>query len=136
MYIIWLTFNSMFSYWSLSPSAQIFLSHQRRFFAVFYPTFFNVCDNFFLFLRFFKMLKQEKGFFESTRGQFHQHIKAQLLLETIPKAQKYNQVFSVFLRFWDLSAKKLGIKCWWNRHQVSISSTSYEQLLHTQIPKV
>jgi len=49
------------------------------------------------------------------RGQFHQHAYAQLLQMQISKAHKDNQVISVFLRFWDLHAKKLLIKHWWNQ---------------------
>jgi len=39
-----------------------------------------------------------------TRGQFHQHVYAQLLCAKIPKVQKDSQVISVVLHFCDLGA--------------------------------
>jgi len=35
----------------------------------------------------------------------------------------------------DFCVKNAGLKCWWNRHLVSISATIYGQLLCSQIPK-
>jgi hypothetical protein len=35
-------------------------------------------------------------------GRFHQLVYTQLLRAKIPKAQKYSQVISVVLRFWNL----------------------------------
>jgi len=40
-------------------------------------------------------------------GLFHLHVYSQLLRAQIPKAKKDSQVISVFLRFWDLCAKRL-----------------------------
>jgi len=45
-------------------------------------------------------------------GQFHQQIYPQLLCLQIPKAQKYSNVVSVILAFWDLHEQKLLVKCW------------------------
>jgi hypothetical protein len=53
-------------------------------------------------------------------GWFHQHIYVQILLEQIPKAQKDSQVNSVSLSFGIFVQKKLLLKCWWNRPQVSL----------------
>jgi hypothetical protein len=49
-----------------------------------------------------------------TSGRFHQHVFEQLLRVQIPKAKKDSEVISVFLRFWNLCAQKLLVKCWRN----------------------
>jgi len=50
------------------------------------------------------------GNLESISPTFYE----QLLLEKISKAQKGTDDLTAFLRFWDLPAEKLLVKCWWN----------------------
>ncbi len=57
-------------------------------------------------------------YFKYPWGGFHQHGNAQHLHVQIPKAQKDDQVISVFLHFWNLQAQKLFEKCWRNCHQL------------------
>jgi len=59
--------------------------------------------------------EEENKAFEVTWGQFQQHVYAQLLCLQISKVQRDSQVIRVFLRFWDLCAQKLLIKCCKNK---------------------
>jgi len=49
-------------------------------------------------------------------GRFHQHVYTKLLLmHEDPKLVKIQSSHQCFLSLWDLRAKKLRVKCWWNR---------------------
>ncbi len=53
-------------------------------------------------------------------SQFHQHIYTQLLHMQIPKVQNSVKLLVIFVRYLDLGAKKLHIKCWLNWPQVDL----------------
>ncbi len=58
---------------------------------------------------------------EDTKCQFSPTFCEKFFLCADPKSSKV-QWCTLFLHFWDLCSKKLLIKCWWNRPQVSGSS--------------
>ena len=55
--------------------------------------------------------------------QFHQLVYTQLLHAQIQRAQKSCLTCLSFLRFWDLRALKLLVKCWWNWPLVEMRTT-------------
>jgi len=67
----------------------------------------------------------------AARCQFHQRSTRSFYTLRSKKPKKE----SPFLCFWDLHVQKLLLYHWWNWPLVSISSTPYEELLRTQIPK-
>ena len=44
--------------------------------------------------------------------QFHQHFTRSFYVDRTQKRKKDSQVKQIFLRFWDLGAQKLLVKCW------------------------
>ncbi len=56
----------------------------------------------------------------SQKGSISLKFYTKLLQAHISKAQKFIQVVSLFVHFWDLFAEKLRVKCCWNRPQVDI----------------
>jgi len=68
-------------------------------------------------------------------SQFQEHFMSSFCSNILaPKKIQSQTVIRVEVRK-ILSCKKLSVKCWWNWDHDSSSSTFYEQLLCTQIPK-
>ncbi len=65
-----------------------------------------------------------------TRSQFHQHFTSAFFVQGA-----LCSIALVTFGLYYLLAQKLCVKCWWNWHLGSISSTLFVQLLHLQIPK-
>ena len=59
-------------------------------------------------IRSFEFVECRIAHIDPSRGQFHQRVYVQLLRSQIPKAQKAVEL-TVFLRFWDLQAKKVDV---------------------------
>jgi len=76
------------------------------------------------------------NFLSPGRCQFHQHLTCSFYARRSHKSVKrYLWLNCLFLRFWDLRAKKLYIELerWWNWALPSISSTFYVRIFRANV---